>query len=153
MIYLWLTSIIIWIIFAYFDSKFEKKEDYHFASALFTCLVAFLFPFTMVFLNTDIVNYYEGVKFAITLTSSFRLSLGLICLLLIKICSIPFIILTIKWIVFDPARNKFMGQDYFYYGDNPKPVARGNMDRMFGKYQFIIKWILLILSIILSIYY
>ena len=143
MIIVWITSVIIWIAYAYFDSRFSKRVDYHFASALFTVLASFLLPFTLLFTKTELLT--------MPLEDIWDL-----LLLLLKVCTIPFVILSIKWTVFDLARNKFMGHGWFYYGKVQTVVPQlknGAMDKGLGLWQFPLKAACLIVSIILSIIY
>ena len=143
MILLWIISILIWIAYAWLITRFNKGVDYHFAEALFTCLVAFLLPFSLLFTKTDVLllplnDFWDIILF------------------ILKIVSVPFIILTIKWIVFDGARNKFTGHGLFYYGKIETIIPQlknGAMDKGLGKWQYLIKLILLVIAIALSVLY
>ena len=143
MILVWITSVVIWISYAYFDSRFSKRVDYHFASALFTLLVSFLLPFTLVFTKTELLTL--PLK---SISDFFLLSL--------KVGTIPFVILSVKWTVFDLARNRFMGHGWLYYGKVQTVVPKlknGVMDKSLGLWQFPLKALCLIVSLILSIIY
>lgn len=132
MLLFWFTCILLQIAFAWYNWAFiTGKQDFHISGAVVAVMVAVL----------------AGVS------SQFYFTWG--CAL-----SLPFIVLSCRWIVFDIALNIFMGKIWWYIGNitkgmrNQKPIYKnGAMDRSLKYWQFPLKAACLIISLILTINY
>lgn len=132
MILFWLLNIGLWASFAAYNYAFLRgKWDFRRWRAVVSIFIAFIF----------------GLIPLLNLTPGFW---PLVKLFIIS--------LSIRWNVFDAVLNYLCGKNYFYTGnvnrdsDVKKVVLKnGQMDIFFGKWQFPLKWALLLISIILSV--
>ena len=126
---IWLISGLLWAAFAVYNYAFiTKKIDFHFWGAAVSVIFALFVPLA-IFLNLSFV----------------------------QIIGLPFVILTVRWIVFDITLNLLMGKKWWYFGNTTRGLngsipyfKNGAIDRKLGAKQFIFKFIFLVISIILS---
>jgi hypothetical protein len=97
---------------------FIKDKEFHSVGAAVSVIIALLF----------------GVSSTLELSG------------VVDIISLMFIVLSIRWIVFDLSYNYFTGRRWDYYG------TTSTMDIFFGKYHLIVKSICLAVSICLTLY-
>jgi hypothetical protein len=130
MLIFWLINIFLWVAFATYNYAFlTKKLDFHIWGAVVAFIVAIAF---------SVVCWLD-----LTFTEIFAL---------------PFISLSIRWVVYDITLNLLMGKAWWYYGSITKGfnnsiayLKNGYLDQTFGWKQIPVKFVLIIGIIFLSL--